>query len=197
MARIAVADGRKKIAGVGVKLRGQRAVSPFHVRERPFQQPSDGFGRQRVEFKDERPRGKRRVDEEVWVVRRRADEDDCSVLDIGQQDVLLGLVEAVYLVDEEDCALPAELVPRAVADLADVGDAGNDAGESHEVALGGPGDHFGERRLTAAGRPVEDDVREPVRFDDPAQKLARTEYVVLPDDLVESRRTHPRGKRLC
>ncbi len=59
-------------------------------------------------------------------MRRSADEDDRAVLDVGQEDVLLGGVEAVQFVDEEHrppAALPLP-EPRALDDLADLLDAG-------------------------------------------------------------------------
>ena len=43
-------------------------------------------------------------DLEVGVLGRRADERDRAVLDVRQQRVLLGLVEAMDLVEEEDRA---------------------------------------------------------------------------------------------
>ena len=50
----------------------------------------------------------------VGILRRGADEDDRAVLDPGQQRILLGLVEAVHLVDEEDGALVVEAEPDSV-----------------------------------------------------------------------------------
>src|SRR4029077_19701712 len=47
----------------------------------------------------------RRVDLEVGVLGRRADEGDDSLLDTGKERVLLRLVEAVDLVEEQDRAL--------------------------------------------------------------------------------------------
>ena len=58
--------------------------------------------RERLEPDHRAAREERRVDLEVRVLGRRADERDEPVLDRGQQRVLLRLVEAVDLVDEED-----------------------------------------------------------------------------------------------
>ena len=46
-----------------------------------------------------------------------ADERYCAVLDVGQDDVLLRLVEAVYFVHEQDGCLPVH--PAPVAGLGD------------------------------------------------------------------------------
>ena len=129
-------------------------------------------------------------------MRRRADQHDRAVLHVGQQHVLLRLVEAVDFVDEEDRAHAAELVARAVADLADFGDVGDHARAAHEVAARGLGDHLRECGLAAAGRTEEDDVRQSVRLDHAAEQLAGTEDVCLSGDLLERAGAHPRGKRL-
>jgi hypothetical protein len=49
-----------------------------------------------------------RVDLERRVLRRRAEEDHVAVLDVREHDILLGLVEAMDLVDEQDRALVGE-----------------------------------------------------------------------------------------
>ena len=46
----------------------------------------------------------RRDDLEGRILRGRADQSDGAVLDVGQEGVLLGFVEAVDLIDEEDGA---------------------------------------------------------------------------------------------
>ena len=74
----------------------------LRVGERPPDDRRRPARRQRLEAPDAQPRQQRRVDLEVGVLGRRADEGDRAVLDVGQQGVLLGLVEAVDLVDEQD-----------------------------------------------------------------------------------------------
>ena len=129
-------------------------------------------------------------------MRRRADQDARAVLHVGQEDVLLGFVEAVDLVDEEDRAHAAELVARAVAHLADLGDVGDHARAAHEFALRGARDHLREGGLAAAGRAEEDDVREAVRLDHAAEELAGPEDVRLSGDFLERARPHARRERL-
>ena len=112
------------------------------------------------------------------------------------KEVLLRLIESVYFVDEEYRSPPAEFVTRPFAYLADVGDAGKDAGEPHEIALCRLGDDFGKRRLAAPGRPIEDYVGETVGLYHAAKELAFAKYVILPDDFLKRRGPHARGKRL-
>ena len=69
---------------------------------------------------------------------RRADEQDQAALDIGQQDVLLGAVEAVDFVEEEDGALAGvgQAVLGGVEDRADFLDADGGGVDLLEVAFG-------------------------------------------------------------
>ena len=70
---------------------------------------------QRLELVHLSSRQERGVDLEVGVLRRRADQRDHSLLDTGQERVLLRLVEAVDLVEEQDRALPVRAEPLARA----------------------------------------------------------------------------------
>ena len=80
---------------------------------------------QRLELEDLAARDQRRVDAEERVLRRRADQDDQPVLDVVEQHVLLGAVEAVDFVEEQDRppAVVGEAVLGPVDDLADLLDA--------------------------------------------------------------------------
>ena len=72
---------------------------------RPFALPYNGRNvlvRQGIEAPDAHPRKQRGVHLEVRVLGRRADQRHQPLLDRGQQRVLLSLVEAVDLVEEED-----------------------------------------------------------------------------------------------
>ncbi len=77
------------------------------------------LGRQRLEPPEGRPRQQRGVDLEEGVLGGGPDEHHQPLLDRGQQGVLLGAVEPVHLVEEQDGppALLAEEAPGAVDDL--------------------------------------------------------------------------------
>ena len=125
--------------------------------QRPPQQPGDVLRRQLLQLVDLRARDQRRVDLEVRVLGRRAHEHDEPLLDGGQQRVLLGLVEAVDLVQEEDrVAAGAAALARARHHLAHLGAPGLDRGELLEGGVGVLGEHPRQRRLAGPGRPVED-----------------------------------------
>ncbi len=94
------------------------------------------LGRQAAQHEHLRSRQQRRVDLERRVLGRRADEHDVAGLDARQERVLLRLVEAVNLVDEDDrpaAGRPPE--PLGLAHhLADFLDAGEHGAERDEPA---------------------------------------------------------------
>ena len=77
----------------------------------------------------------------------------------GQQGILLGLGEAVDLVDEQHRlpAAGAQGAARVVDDQADVLDAGGDGGELDEGPIGGLRHQVGQGRLARAGRTPQED----------------------------------------
>ena len=93
-----------------------------------------------------------RDDREERVLRGGGDEGDPAVLHAGQQRVLLGLGEAVHLVDEEHRLLAAadELGARPVDGGADLLDARRDRRHLDEAAAGLLADDRGDRRLAGA-----------------------------------------------
>ena len=116
----------------------------------------------------------------------------------GQQRVLLGLAEAVDLVEEEDglLAVAAGGAAGALDDGPDLLDARGDRGELDEALVGGLADHVRQGRLAGAGRAPEDHRRRAggaaaALADEAAQRRARLQQMLLADDLVEGARAHP------
>ncbi len=137
------------------------------------------------------------IDLERRVLRRRADQHDVAGLDVGQERVLLRLVEAVDLVDEEDGAA-RHLAPGLLGlghHRLDFLDAGQDRAERDEMRARHLGDEPGERRLAGAGRAPEDDRLQQVALDRHAQRAARRRGALLPDEFVERAGTHALGQR--
>ena len=157
------------------------------------QQRGDGPGVEGLEPEQGGARQQGGVDLEVRVLGGCAHQHQEAALDRGQQGVLLGLVEPVDLVEEQDRALSPLPQPlgRLGDDLAHVLDAG---GHGRELLVGlgrVPGDHLGERGLARARRPPEDGGRQAVGLDQHPQRPARPHQLVLSDDVVEPQRPQP------
>ena len=152
---------------------------------------------QRLQLKDARAAHQRVVHLEVRVFRSGPDEGDRPVLHVRQQGVLLGRVEAMHLVDEQDGArlVVLEAIFGLLDGLAEVVDAGEHRIERGEVRLGGVGDDAGEGRLARPRRAVKENRRHPIRLDGAAEKLALANEVLLPHKLVERTGAHAISQR--
>ena len=115
-----------------------------------------------------------------------------------QQGVLLGLVEAMDLVEEEE-------TPRAVQGQpflglgdrrANLDDAGHDRRHAAEVGADLGREEPGEAGLAGPGRSPQEERREVAASDAPAQRTALADEVLLPDELGQVARSHPGGQRL-
>ena len=142
---------------------------------------------ERLELHDSAAREERRVDLEVRVLGRGADQRQQAALDARQQRVLLTLVEAVDLVEEQDRAgaVGAEAIARALKDAADVIDTRRDGRELLEGGARRLGDDARQRRLADPWRAVEDHRGRPVGLDREPKSGALGEHVPLADELVE------------
>ena len=104
-AGVAADDAGQRRQRVVRDFDAQRAEAALFVGERAAEEALDLLRRERLELEDAGAGEERRDDLERGVLGGGADEGDRAVLDVRQDDVLLGLVEAVDLVDEEDRAL--------------------------------------------------------------------------------------------
>jgi hypothetical protein len=124
---------------------------------------------------------------ERGVLGRGADEREQATLDVGKKRVLLRLVEAVHLVDEEDGA-PAARCKRVLGflhRLADVLDAGEHGRERDELGVESLRHEPGDGGLARARRTPQDHGVRLARFEGEPQRLAGTDEMALPYDLVE------------
>ena len=152
---------------------------------------------ERVEREDAGAGEERGDDLERRVLGGRADERHGAVLDVGEDGVLLGLVEAVHLVDEEDGAevLGGAYLAGLLDGLPEVGDAGGDGGDADEVRFREPGDEPRERRLAGAGGAPEHHGGHLAGADGALQHVAFAEEVKLPDVLLERAGAHAGRER--
>ena len=189
-ARVAVGPVRQVGQGVVVGLRvlGRQAA---------VQQHPQRVVAQRLQPEERRSRQERSVDLEVGVLGGGADQGEHTLFDRGQQGVLLRLVEAVHLVEEQDRALPV-LRQAAARELDDVAHVLHTC-RHRRARLEGPAGRArhqpGERGLARARRSPQDHRRQPVGLDEGAQRLSRAEESLLAHHLVERRRAQPGRER--
>ena len=110
-----------------------------------------------------------------------------------EHGVLLALVEAVDLVDEEQRpdVVATKAVARACEDRTDVVDPCGDGGELLERRVGRFRDDACDRRLPDARRAVEDHRRRASLVDRAAESRPLAEHLSLADELVERPRADP------
>jgi hypothetical protein len=133
---------------------------------------------------------------EAGVLGGRTDQHDRPVLHVREERVLLGAVEAVDLVDEQQRALP-DLTPplRGEEHLAQVGNPGERRGQRLEHQVGPLGREPRDRRLAAAGRSPQHHRGQPVRGEHPPDRGVVGEQVVLPHDVREGPGAQPVRER--
>lgn len=122
-----------------------------------------------------------RVDRKRGVFRRRADQHQNAAFDVGKEDVLLLLVEAVNLVHEKHGCLARlpELLLRLLRHGADLLDPCGAAGERARGAVGVAHDDGGHGRLAAAWGTEENDGGGRVLLEKGAQDRSRAEQIVI------------------
>jgi hypothetical protein len=155
------------------------------------------FG-ERLQCVDARARQQRGVHFEGRVLGRGAQQDHVAVLDVRQHDVLLRLVEAMDLVDEQHAALAGELIQlaRFVDELAKLSDPARHRGDRNESRLRFLRRDRRERCLAGARWAPQDHRRQLARVDRLAKYAAFTDKVRLADELSEVAWAHARREWL-
>ena len=110
--RVAVAERDEEVEGGVFDIRAKRGEAALLVAQRPGDDGPQVVLAERLQGKDAGARKQRRDDLERRVLRGGPDEGDRALLDVGQNRVLLRLVEAMDLVDEEQGAPPGVPRPR-------------------------------------------------------------------------------------
>ncbi|MNM48784.1 hypothetical protein D3C81_597770 [compost metagenome] len=126
----------------------------------------------------------------------RPDENNRPLLNSRQERILTGAVEAVHLVQKQDCLRAVQRfgVLCALNDFPDILNARFHCVQADEFAFRLVGDNVGKRRLAAAGRPVQQNGRDLVRFNSPAKKLSFAYDMLLSDIFIKSFRPHAVGQ---
>ena len=169
-----------------VRRDAPRAESALLIRQGLFQHARDGGRRKRLESKEMTARKQRRVHVKTRIVRRRADQPHVAFFHVRQQQILLGFVEAVNLVDEQHGApATATLRTRFSNGLAQVLDPGEHRRQRNETGLRLPGEDAGQRRLPRPRTTPQDQRgQSPGALHKPPDKPIRPDEVRLADEFV-------------
>jgi hypothetical protein len=143
-----------------------------------------------------RARQQGRVHLERRVLGGRPDEAEQPGFDVRQEGILLRLVEAVHLVDEEHraAARTAQCL-RLLDGFADVLHARQHGRQHDEVGPRGTGQQPRQRGLAHARRAPQDDRRQPAGLEGHAQRPPGRQQVALAHHLVQRARAQAFGQR--
>ncbi len=187
-------DAEENIVGDGDVFVAEAAVG---VGEGAFEEFDDLGSRVGFEDVDLGAREKRGDNLEGGIFRGGADEENVAGFDVGEEGVLLGFVEAVDFIHEDDGALAGTGFAFGVGhDFLDFFYAGGDGAEGDEFGFGEAGDESCEGGFAAAGRSPEEHGGEIVGFDLDAKGLAGGKEFFLADEFVEGAGTHAFGEGL-
>ena len=188
----AVAVGELQQPRPAFRRHGQR---PLHDLFRPPEYLLKGLAVEGVENEDLAPGKQSAVEFEGGVLGSGSHQHHGPVFHVGQESVLLGPVEAVDLIHEEEC--PFAVFPAAggfVEGLAQIGHARKHRRQGDEMELRTPGQDPGQRGLPAPGRPPQDEAEDLAGIDHFPQGHAGTQQVLLTGHFVEGLGAHPVGE---
>lgn len=160
------------------------------IAQGPLQQQLDLFGGEGVEHEDPGAGEQGRVDFEGGVFGGGADENDVAALDEGEKGVLLGLVEAVDFIDEQQglAAVVGFFFLGLLDDFADFLDSLQHRRKKDEAGFGRVADDLPQGGFAGAGRAPENHRAELVGLDQPSQQPALGQNVLLADHLFQAGR---------
>jgi hypothetical protein len=183
--------------GVGVEREARAAQAALRIGERAIDERAEVVGGQRLEDEDAGARQERGDDLERRVLGGGADEDDRAALDVRQERVLLRLVEAMDLVDEEQdrLAAAAQLVLGLRDHLSQLLHPVQHGGEPDGAHAARLAQQPRQRGLAGARRTPQDERFEPSARQQIAQDPAGAEEMLLADELVDRPRPHALRQR--
>ena len=167
-ARISITQPCQKCGGIRVDLHTHPPQSALDIDKRPFDQNQKIAFRKRPKLENLRAGNQRAVDAEKRVLRRRANQPHHAVLDLGEQHILLCLVETVDLIHKQN--RPPTTAParrRRSHDPADVPHIALHPAEPLEMRRRRPCDHLRQRGFSCARRTEENQRRNAVGLDRP------------------------------
>ena len=190
-AAVAVRHAEQRVA----RVRGQRQRPALH-RLGTGQQLAQRLRVEGAEHQDASARQQGAVELEGRVLGGGADQRDGAVLHHGEEAVLLGAIEAMDLVDEEQRAAPgAAADPRLVEQFFQIGHAREDRRHRHEVEPGLVGQQARHRGLARTRRAPKDQRTGVAAAEQPRQRPVRPDEMPLPRHLVQAAWPQPVGQR--
>ena len=176
------------VGGLGADRHGPLAVAPLRILQGPLQQLVQVLRLQGLQAKQARAAHQRLVHLKEGVFGGGPDQGHGAVLHPGQQRILLGAVEAVHLIDEQQRA-QAVLLQALLGRLhrgAQIFHPRQHGVEAAEVGAGGGGDDPRQGGFAHPRRPIHDQVAHPIGADGPAQQSPGAEDLLLPGKVIEA-----------
>ena len=148
------------VDGFGSDGDGALAIPPLAVIQGPMQKIPQIVGVECLQPEQARPADEGFVDFEVGVFRGRPNQGEGSVLNPWQQRILLGAVEPVHFIDEQDGAqaMTVQSQPGCIHLSAEIFDAGKHRVQAAEVGPGVVGDDPRQRRFANARRAMQQQI---------------------------------------
>lgn len=176
----------------GIRLHRHASVISLWGFQRSSYGCDDVFVAERAHLKEVTAGTDGRIDAVQGIGRRCADQCDAAVFHMRQQQVLFVLVQPVNLIDDQHEArkhlrFRKERIQLFFCTVDGIEDA------VWEIDL--IGQHDGQRRLSHAGRTIEDHGKQCFFFCTAPQDTVFTDEMLLPDHLIERLRTHTVCKR--
>ena len=97
---IPVADCGKMTGCCFLEVDGERPKSSFRIGDGPLLQVDKVLNREGLKLENLRAGDQRAVDRKERILSRRPDETHRTTLNVGEKRILLGLIEAMNLIDE-------------------------------------------------------------------------------------------------
>ena len=112
-----------------------------------------------------------------------------------QEPILLRLVEAVNLIDEQERPLPIGVAhPGGIEHAAQIGHAGENRADLHEMQAGFLRQKAGDGGFSHPRRPPQDERAKRARIQHDPERAIRAQQVILPNHISQTRGAQPVGQ---
>ena len=173
------------------------AKTTHRVGQRMLQRFDDLLDGQRLQYMHATAREQGRVEFKRRILGGGADQNDDATLDVRQERVLLGLVEAVHFVDKQHRASTLGKGGFGLGQCgAHIRQSRQHRRDRLEFGIGIARQQQGQGGLAASRRAPQDHRMQLAAFDGTPQRLAFAKQATLADNLIQRLRTHALRQRL-